>query len=476
MGFYRCPYILRTGKVCNEGCYRPEGCRVHWNSPTRVPCKECGKLTPSIFGVCRTHAGKNPHQDLQAQDRAHRIGQKNEVKVLRLISQKSIEENILARAQFKLDIDGKVIQAGKFDHKSTAQEQSGDNDETNEVLDNEVLDNDEINEILARSDDEIRIFREIDDEREKNEEKEWLSSGNSNIRKSRLVEEHELPPLYLAEYQEIRSENVEEYGRGQRQRKEVFYDDGLTEDQYLKALEKNLDVTDLITKKKKAYLEKKSKGKEVADDFDLEEEQEDEEQEDGLKVKKHNQRDRKGKRKAEDMESGDEKPKKISSKKYRRKRMEMKISDEDGNEIKGNNSNVASSSNNYSRRLKQKFTDSGSSTTPSSSLFHQCIVHLESFIDNSDEKPRKRAELFLDLPNRREYPSYYKAIKKPVSLNLLRKRINRGHYKSYDEFFNDMILMFDNARTFNEDESEIYQDANILQAFNTKFTQLVSNN
>ncbi|CAJ0650038.1 4906_t:CDS:2 [Entrophospora sp. SA101] len=394
----------------------------------------------------------NPHQDLQAQDRAHRIGQKNEVKVLRLISQKSIEENILARAQFKLDIDGKVIQAGKFDHKSTAQEQSGDNDETNEVLDNEVLDNDEINEILARSDDEIRIFREIDDEREKNEEKEWLSSGNSNIRKSRLVEEHELPPLYLAEYQEIRSENVEEYGRGQRQRKEVFYDDGLTEDQYLKALEKNLDVTDLITKKKKAYLEKKSKGKEVADDFDLEEEQEDEEQEDGLK------------------------PKKISSKKYRRKRMEMKISDEDGNEIKGNNSNVASSSNNYSRRLKQKFTDSGSSTTPSSSLFHQCIVHLESFIDNSDEKPRKRAELFLDLPNRREYPSYYKAIKKPVSLNLLRKRINRGHYKSYDEFFNDMILMFDNARTFNEDESEIYQDANILQAFNTKFTQLVSNN
>ena len=56
MGFYRCPYIIQTGKVCNEGCYRPEGCRVHWN-PTRVPCKECGKLTSSIFGACRTHAG-----------------------------------------------------------------------------------------------------------------------------------------------------------------------------------------------------------------------------------------------------------------------------------------------------------------------------------------------------------------------------------------------------------------------------------
>src|SRR5437763_12304487 len=64
----------------------------------------------------------NPHQDLQAQDRAHRIGQTNEVRILRLICQKSIEETILARAQYKLDIDGKVIQAGKFDQKSTAEE------------------------------------------------------------------------------------------------------------------------------------------------------------------------------------------------------------------------------------------------------------------------------------------------------------------------------------------------------------------
>jgi len=59
---------------------------------------------------------------LQAQDRAHRIGQTKEVKILRLVSEKSIEENILARAQYKLDIDDKVIQAGKFDNKSTAEE------------------------------------------------------------------------------------------------------------------------------------------------------------------------------------------------------------------------------------------------------------------------------------------------------------------------------------------------------------------
>ncbi|KAJ5022450.1 SNF2 family N-terminal domain-containing protein [Bipolaris maydis] len=60
----------------------------------------------------------NPHQDLQAQDRAHRIGQKNEVRILRLITSNSVEEKILERANYKLDMDGKVIQAGKFDNKS----------------------------------------------------------------------------------------------------------------------------------------------------------------------------------------------------------------------------------------------------------------------------------------------------------------------------------------------------------------------
>jgi hypothetical protein len=40
----------------------------------------------------------NPHQDLQAQDRAHRIGQKNEVRVLRLMTVNSIEELVLEKA------------------------------------------------------------------------------------------------------------------------------------------------------------------------------------------------------------------------------------------------------------------------------------------------------------------------------------------------------------------------------------------
>lgn len=56
----------------------------------------------------------NPHQDLQAQDRAHRIGQRNEVRVLRLMTVNSVEERILAAARYKLNMDEKVIQAGKL--------------------------------------------------------------------------------------------------------------------------------------------------------------------------------------------------------------------------------------------------------------------------------------------------------------------------------------------------------------------------
>ena len=47
-------------------------------------------------------------QDLQAQDRAHRIGQEKEVRVLRLMTVNSVEEKILAAARYKLNVDEKV--------------------------------------------------------------------------------------------------------------------------------------------------------------------------------------------------------------------------------------------------------------------------------------------------------------------------------------------------------------------------------
>lgn len=56
----------------------------------------------------------NPQVDLQAQDRAHRIGQQKEVRVFRLITENTVEERIVERAEMKLHLDHIVIQQGRL--------------------------------------------------------------------------------------------------------------------------------------------------------------------------------------------------------------------------------------------------------------------------------------------------------------------------------------------------------------------------
>ncbi|KAL0245951.1 hypothetical protein GEMRC1_007167 [Eukaryota sp. GEM-RC1] len=56
----------------------------------------------------------NPQSDLQAIDRAHRIGQKRPVRVFRLVTEGTVEEKILERAMFKLQLDALIIQQGRI--------------------------------------------------------------------------------------------------------------------------------------------------------------------------------------------------------------------------------------------------------------------------------------------------------------------------------------------------------------------------
>ncbi|CAJ0861054.1 6255_t:CDS:10, partial [Entrophospora sp. SA101] len=58
----------------------------------------------------------NPQVDLQAQDRAHRIGQTKQVYVFRFVTDNSIEEKVLERAAQKLRLDQLVIQQGRANH------------------------------------------------------------------------------------------------------------------------------------------------------------------------------------------------------------------------------------------------------------------------------------------------------------------------------------------------------------------------
>ncbi|KAJ4395935.1 chromatin remodeling complex Adenosinetriphosphatase [Gnomoniopsis smithogilvyi] len=62
----------------------------------------------------------NPQADLQAMDRAHRIGQTKQVVVYRFVTDNAIEEKVLERAAQKLRLDQLVIQQGRAQQAAKA--------------------------------------------------------------------------------------------------------------------------------------------------------------------------------------------------------------------------------------------------------------------------------------------------------------------------------------------------------------------
>lgn len=63
----------------------------------------------------------NPQMDLQAMDRAHRIGQKKQVRVFRFVTENTVDEKIVERAEIKLRLDKLVIQQGRLMDSKAAQ-------------------------------------------------------------------------------------------------------------------------------------------------------------------------------------------------------------------------------------------------------------------------------------------------------------------------------------------------------------------
>lgn len=223
----------------------------------------------------------NPHQDLQAQDRAHRIGQKNAVQILRLITTDSVEEVILDRAHQKLDIDGKVIQAGKFDNKSSAEEQEEllkrlldadkERDDDEEL---DEYDDDDLNQILARSEEEKAVFKQVDEERKK---QDAVLEG-----KPRLMDDAEVPEIFK-EDMTVHLEQESFQNNGRRQKKKVFYDDGLTEEQWLDAMDAEDDTVEAAAARKRTrrttnYSEDGHEGAVPDDDGDFGEDFDEEEE------------------------------------------------------------------------------------------------------------------------------------------------------------------------------------------------------
>jgi TATA-binding protein-associated factor len=60
----------------------------------------------------------NPQKDIQAMDRAHRLGQKRAVNVYRILVKGTLEESIMSLQRFKLDVAATVVNADNISMKT----------------------------------------------------------------------------------------------------------------------------------------------------------------------------------------------------------------------------------------------------------------------------------------------------------------------------------------------------------------------
>jgi len=408
----------------------------------------------------------NPHQDLQAQDRAHRIGQKNEVRILRLISSSSVEEKILERARYKLDMDGKIIQAGRFDNKSTETDRDAmlrtllESADLAESGEQEEMDDEELNMILARSDDELLQFQQMDEERSRDP---VYGTGPGSKGVSRLMMEDELPDIYLADAAPVEEENDTILGRGARERTKVRYDDGLTEEQWLMAVDDDEDSPEAAAARKQARKDKREvnrlkksaggvHGGSVENSPSASRASTEEPEQEPTPVKKRGRKpgSKNEKRKAEEGE--DEPP----AKKRRGPQGRPKAVP-NGVEPTGPTAQQRPVLQESLRRLYDGLmTLEVDDPEPEPE---------DKDEDSKDDEPAKRLIIgpFVKLPSKRDYSDYYLVIQTPICMNQIATKIKKNEYHRLSDLKVDISTLCNNCRTYNDDSSLLYADANTME-------------
>ena len=79
---------------------------------------------------------------------------------------------------------------------------------------------------------------------------------------------------------------------------------------------------------------------------------------------------------------------------------------------------------------------------------------------------------FDRLPDGAQYPDYYQIITNPIAVDTIKKKVKRRQYRNVDDLIQDLTLMFNNARIYNDENSQIYQDATRLLQFSQEQADL----
>ncbi|KAL6523219.1 Pharynx and intestine in excess protein 1 [Orobanche gracilis] len=156
----------------------------------------------------------NPAMDQQAQDRCHRIGQTREVHIYRLISESTIEENILKKAKQKRALDDLVIQSGSYNteffkkldpmelfsgHETVAQENSAMG-RTSSSTGDITLSSVDLEAALKNAEDEAdyMALKKVEEE-EAVDNQEFTEEAVGKLDDDELANEEEMKPDGLSE-------------------------------------------------------------------------------------------------------------------------------------------------------------------------------------------------------------------------------------------------------------------------------------
>ncbi|KAM7383286.1 hypothetical protein PAMP_002953 [Pampus punctatissimus] len=201
----------------------------------------------------------NPHNDIQAFSRAHRIGQNRKVMIYRFVTKASVEERITQVAKKKMMLTHLVVRPGlgsktgsmskqelddilKFGTEELFKDEIGDGNKDNKEDDSSVIHYDDhaIDRLLDRNQDAT-------DDTELQSMNEYLSSfkvaqyvvkdedDEEEVEREVIKQEESVDPDYWEKllrhhYEQQQEDLARNLGKGKRTRKPVNYNDGSQED------------------------------------------------------------------------------------------------------------------------------------------------------------------------------------------------------------------------------------------------------
>ena len=406
----------------------------------------------------------NPMMDAQAQDRAHRIGQKKEVRVFRLLTNSPVEERILARATDKRNLNGLVVEAGRFNVRSNTAATAAAAQENKEMMESllkewstganmsigeggtsdggseegaggygadQQAEDDQINEMMAGSDAELLVYQALDVQYEKERAEKWRQLHGSGTAAppipARLMESNEKP---------------------------AWMTDDCWPTKYAMIMKDMMSTTTVALGSRQGLVAKlvKKKGRRKNADIAL----------DLLQQQQYgvgNESGDGGEDGVGGMYGSDEdSDAHVVAGKVMRKRKEVQYDD-------------GMTDLQYSRYIEKQQDDllaqqhdtSKADKTAGNTVYKELVGVVTALQKIKREDGSLLAAIFVDKPPKSIYPDYYQLIQQPIALKQIAQKLRKCDYAYFEEVELDFALMCHNARTYNLDTSPVYSDCETLR-------------